>query len=51
MRQALLKARAKGSKDVSGPDIQRIVINMERWRWMPANSAPTRTSPSSSVAW
>ena len=36
LRQALLKARAKGRKDVSGPDIQRIVINMERWRWMPA---------------
>ncbi len=37
LRQALLKARARGKKGVDGPDIQRIVINMERWRWMPAD--------------
>jgi murein L,D-transpeptidase YcbB/YkuD len=35
LRQALIKARAKG-KGVNGPDIQRLIINMERWRWMPA---------------
>jgi len=37
LRQALLKARATGKKGVSGSDFQRIVINMERWRWMPAD--------------
>ncbi len=36
LRQALLKARAKGKKGNSA-DVQRIVINMERWRWMPAD--------------
>ena len=39
LRQALLKARGSGDdsakKPASGSDIQRIVINMERWRWMP----------------
>jgi murein L,D-transpeptidase YcbB/YkuD len=39
LRQALLKARSE-SKGGSKPDgesveIERIVINMERWRWMP----------------
>ncbi|HMK42452.1 MAG TPA: L,D-transpeptidase family protein [Methyloceanibacter sp.] len=37
LRQALLKARAKGKKGVDGPEVQRIIINMERWRWMPAD--------------
>ncbi len=36
LRQALLKERAKGKK--SNPaEIQRILVNMERWRWMPAD--------------
>ena len=39
LRQALLKARGSGEDDGKKPanerDIQRIVINMERWRWMP----------------
>jgi murein L,D-transpeptidase YcbB/YkuD len=36
LRQALLKARgADGAKKPA--DIQRILINMERWRWMPEN--------------
>ncbi|MGH6748109.1 MAG: L,D-transpeptidase family protein [Methyloceanibacter sp.] len=37
LRQALLKARARGKKGVDGPEAQRIIINMERWRWMPAD--------------
>jgi murein L,D-transpeptidase YcbB/YkuD len=39
LRQALLKARGAGDDGAKKPanerDIQRIVINMERWRWMP----------------
>jgi len=39
LRQALLKARAKsaagGRKPENEHDIQRLIINMERWRWMP----------------
>ena len=39
LRQALIKARAKskanGRKPESDPDVQRLVVNMERWRWMP----------------
>ena len=40
LRQALLKARARSA--VSGKnvdqerDVQRLIVNMERWRWMPA---------------
>jgi murein L,D-transpeptidase YcbB/YkuD len=34
LRQALLKARAQGGENEDL--IQRVVINMERWRWMPA---------------
>jgi L,D-transpeptidase YcbB len=39
LRQALLKARGGdgGSKPASERDIQKIIINMERWRWMPEN--------------
>ena len=39
LRQALLKARGGdgASKPASERDIQKIVINMERWRWMPEN--------------
>ena len=39
LRQALLKARGKGEgvtkQAGSERDIQRLLINMERWRWMP----------------
>jgi murein L,D-transpeptidase YcbB/YkuD len=39
LRQALLQARAKskprGKKPANERDIQRLIINMERWRWMP----------------
>ena len=39
LRQALIKARAeskaKGRKPESDPAIQRLVVNIERWRWMP----------------
>jgi murein L,D-transpeptidase YcbB/YkuD len=37
LRKALVKARGGGgaSKPASERDIQQIVINMERWRWMP----------------
>jgi murein L,D-transpeptidase YcbB/YkuD len=39
LRQALLKARAGDGdpKKRNDRDIQRILINMERWRWMPAD--------------
>jgi L,D-transpeptidase YcbB len=42
LRQALLKARGVGDdeaakKPASDRDIQKILINMERWRWMPAD--------------
>lgn len=46
LRQALLKARGKeedgapgevGTKPANDLDIKRIIINMERWRWMPEN--------------
>jgi murein L,D-transpeptidase YcbB/YkuD len=40
LRQALLEARAKsaarGRKPENERDIRRLIINMERWRWMPA---------------
>jgi murein L,D-transpeptidase YcbB/YkuD len=40
LREALLKARDGGSEEgekpaADGKDIKRILINMERWRWMP----------------
>jgi murein L,D-transpeptidase YcbB/YkuD len=37
LRQALLKAQDKTSGKAAGSqrDIQRLIINMERWRWMP----------------
>ena len=39
LRQALLKARAeseaRGKTPANDPGIQLLVINMERWRWMP----------------
>jgi L,D-transpeptidase YcbB len=40
LRQALLKARAesevRGKRPANERDIQLLIINMERWRWMPA---------------
>jgi len=40
LRQALVKARAnseaRGRKPGADPGIQRLIVNMERWRWMPA---------------
>jgi len=40
LRQALIKARAnseaRGRKPVTDPLVQRLIVNMERWRWMPA---------------
>jgi murein L,D-transpeptidase YcbB/YkuD len=39
LRQALLKARVKDAEGVkpagNATDIRRLIINMERWRWMP----------------
>ncbi len=39
LRQALIKTRdaskAKGKKPESDANVQRLVVNMERWRWMP----------------
>jgi murein L,D-transpeptidase YcbB/YkuD len=34
LRQALLEARGRGDAD-NAVEIERIIINMERWRWMP----------------
>jgi murein L,D-transpeptidase YcbB/YkuD len=34
LHQALLKARASAAKP---EDIERLVVNMQRWRWMPEN--------------
>lgn len=40
LRQVLLKARAQsavdGNKLENEQEIQRLIVNMERWRWMPA---------------
>ncbi len=39
LRQALLKAvaasKAKGRKPAGDATVQRLIVNMERWRWMP----------------
>jgi murein L,D-transpeptidase YcbB/YkuD len=43
LRQALLKAREEGTiggKPAIDRDIKKIVINMERWRWMPEDLGP-----------
>jgi murein L,D-transpeptidase YcbB/YkuD len=37
LHQALLKARAESEAGAKPRDMQRIVVNMERWRWMPEN--------------
>jgi murein L,D-transpeptidase YcbB/YkuD len=45
LRQVLLKARAKSEerskKAGSDSDVQRLIINMERWRWMPRELGST----------
>jgi murein L,D-transpeptidase YcbB/YkuD len=38
LRQALLKARASG--DEKPKDMKRLLVNMERWRWMPEDLGP-----------
>jgi murein L,D-transpeptidase YcbB/YkuD len=35
LRQALLKARAESEAGAKPRNVQKILINMERWRWMP----------------
>jgi murein L,D-transpeptidase YcbB/YkuD len=37
LRQALLKARAESEAGAKPRNMQKILINMERWRWMPEN--------------
>ena len=46
LREALLKARGDGGEEgekpaADGKDIKRILINMERWRWMPEDLGST----------
>ena len=38
LRQALLKARAGG--DAKPNDVKKLLVNMERWRWMPEHLGP-----------
>ena len=37
LHQALLKARAESESGAKSANLQKIVVNMERWRWMPEN--------------
>ncbi len=37
MIKSVANAKARGRKPLADPGIQRLVINMERWRWMPAD--------------
>jgi murein L,D-transpeptidase YcbB/YkuD len=37
LHQALLKARAASEAGAKPANMQRIIVNMERWRWMPEN--------------
>ena len=37
LRQALLRARETAKKPRNEQEIQRLLVNMERWRWMPAD--------------
>jgi len=37
LHQALLKARAESEAGAKPTNLQKIVVNMERWRWMPEN--------------
>jgi murein L,D-transpeptidase YcbB/YkuD len=40
LRQALMKAiakaKARGSSPARDPAVQRLIVNMERWRWLPS---------------
>ena len=35
LRQALLKARAESEAGAKPRNMQKLIVNMERWRWMP----------------
>jgi L,D-transpeptidase YcbB len=35
--KAVANAKARGRKPTADPMVQRILVNMERWRWMPAD--------------
>lgn len=35
--RAVANAKARGRKPSGDPAIQRLIVNMERWRWMPAD--------------
>jgi murein L,D-transpeptidase YcbB/YkuD len=37
LHQALLKARAQSEAGAKPANMQKILVNMERWRWMPEN--------------
>ena len=41
LRKLMIKyvanAKARGRKPMADPSIQRLIVNMERWRWMPAD--------------
>jgi murein L,D-transpeptidase YcbB/YkuD len=37
LHQALLKARAESEAGAKPANMQKIIVNMERWRWMPEN--------------
>jgi murein L,D-transpeptidase YcbB/YkuD len=37
LQQALLKARAESEAGAKPANMQKIIVNMERWRWMPEN--------------
>ncbi len=34
--KAIANAKARGRKPAADPSIQRLIVNLERWRWMPA---------------
>jgi murein L,D-transpeptidase YcbB/YkuD len=40
LQQALLKARAESEAGAKPANMQKIIVNMERWRWMPENLGP-----------
>jgi murein L,D-transpeptidase YcbB/YkuD len=37
LHQALVKARAESEAGAKPANTQKIIVNMERWRWMPEN--------------
>ena len=41
LRKLMIKyvanAKARGRKPMADPSIQRLIVNLERWRWMPAD--------------